>query len=300
MPKLIPNTGHLGVAYSRSALRIVPSPPSTRQRSGVRRASASGSSPSPPPRRACRRSSSVGEQPAAGPLARPRPRRADRGRGLLGLGVGETTAVRTSAPRRSARSRLHRPDRRLQVARCSTPGRVAWTKVSGCPSGPGSPDEAKPAHRRARHPRSRAPPRAAPRGDRPGRGPRPPAHRPWPSSNCGLTIASSSPPGARQPATAGSTLASEMNETSTVASPRPVRAARRGRARARCCARSPSPGDRFAGPSRAGRGRRRARSLARRRAASRQSVKPPVEAPTSRQSSPADVDRRARRARSRA
>ena len=98
------------------------------------------------------------------------------------------------------------------------PPATAWTKVSRFPFGPGRPDD---ANARIPSPASSIALAAASSASRRSAGSRttPARARPLPSSNCGLTIASSAPPGARQPAIAGTTLASEMNETSTVASP---------------------------------------------------------------------------------
>ena len=75
----------------------------------------------------------------------------------------------------------------------------------------------EPPHRQTGLLGRRAPARRASRRAEASRTTPPLPTRSGPSSNWGLTIASSSPSSSRQRATAGSTLASEMNETSTVA-----------------------------------------------------------------------------------
>ena len=139
-------------------------------------------------------------------------------------------------------------------------------------------------------PAGRAPPRRRRRarhGARRHRGRRRPC-RPArdPTSNCGLTSARQSNSGATQPSTAGSTLPREMNETSTTT--RSGRTAARRRSMPGVLrARSPSRAGPGAAASRARRRRRRPLTTAAAPRWSRQSVNPPVEAPTSRQRRPA-------------
>ncbi len=107
------------------------------------------------------------------------------------------------------------------------------------------------------------------------------------ASNCGLISASRSPPGAeaRQQRRHHQPQRDERHVDGHRA--RSARGARRRRGGARCAPRAPPRADRCAARSRAGRGRRRARRRARAPRCSRQSVKPPVPAPTSRQTRPA-------------
>ena len=130
-----------------------------------------------------------------------------------------TTAVVIALGARSTRIRPPRPGRPPSAAASmSATGSPcpSQANVSRLPFGPGRPDDAKPWKRR---PRAGASPATETRARRRSSAerttpPRPTSSRP--SSNCGFTIASSSPAGARHRATAGSTFASEMNETSTV------------------------------------------------------------------------------------
>ena len=285
VPKLTPNTGTSVCAYSRSALRIVPSPPSTRQRSGDPSRSASGSSPSPtsPCLRAPRRARTGGSRPRA----RPRPRRRPPPRSArAGCGCRRPRSAPRAPPRRSARSWFDRPRSRPPGRGDARPPATAWTKVSRFPFGPGRPDDANartpsPASsiaRRRREQRLAAIGRVADHAR---------ARPALAELELRLDHRQQRAAGRQAAGDRGHHLGQRDERDVDRRQPRPVGKLVGGRARARCCARSRSPGDRFAGPSRVGRGRRRVRSLLRRRAASRQSVKPPVEAPTSRQSSPA-------------
>ena len=107
-----------------------------------------------------------------------------------------------------------------------------------------------------------------------------------PTSNCGLTSARQSKLGAAAPSTAGSTFPKPMKETSiTIRSGAHGSASALERARV-ACARSPSRAGPGADASAARRRRRRTPTTASAPRWSRQSVKPPVEAPTSRQRRP--------------
>ena len=113
--------------------------------------------------------------------------------GLLGLGVGEQDRAR-SRPAATGRSLTARP-RSIARSQISTaaPARARRTNVSRLPFGPGSPRTRSRA-RRARHRRPRsATARSASRRSSGSRTTPPLPTRSGPSSNCGLTRASSSP-----------------------------------------------------------------------------------------------------------
>ena len=172
-------------------------------------------------------------------------------------------------------------------------------KVSRFPFGPGQPRGRKALDRRARARVPRAAPRAAPRGARRRSAPRRPCRPAAPELELRLDqrehLAALREAGARPRAAPW-----QRDE-------RDVDVARSGGTegpRAAGCGRSRAPSPRRAGrceaSSRAGRSRRRARSTRAAPRWSRQSVKPPVEAPTSRQRRPGHVDARAPRERARA
>ena len=142
------------------------------------------------------------------PASQPRAAAAHRFRGLLGL------RVREEGGRRRPASWLDPRDRRFDVGALLA-GDDAVEKVSRLPFGPGNPEE-RGLGRRGRSRGGRGDERNASRRSPAARTTPPLPTRSRPSSNCGLTIARTSPPGARTPI-AGSTFASEMNETSIVA-----------------------------------------------------------------------------------
>ena len=185
MPKLTPKTGTPVRAKRRSACRIEPSPPSTRQRSGGPRSPTTSMPSAAAP---CFSSSSLvatSRQPASRATA------TAIATASVAAGGCEwviSAAVFTLAPPRAATDRAPRgprpPARRRRTRRRSR----------DCPSGPAAP------RRRSRAPagRSRAAAwatvRIASRRSAASRTtPRPTRSRP--SSNCGLTIARTSPPG---------------------------------------------------------------------------------------------------------
>ena len=182
-PKLTANTGTPVPAYSRSAVRIVPSPPITTQRStsrDERRVDVDAR------RRALEavlaRLLGVEAQRHARACARRRSARASA------LAVSPARRwVSTVATRLTARPRAPPPRGRARAPRGRP--RPASANVSRLPAGPGSPEEAKPSTAapcsRAAAPTAHAAPRAA----APGRARRRPC-RParGPTSNCGLTM----------------------------------------------------------------------------------------------------------------
>src|SRR5437016_4772164 len=105
---------------------------------------------------------------------------------------------------------------------------------------------------------------------------------PRPTSNCGFTSATSSPPGASRPNAAGRTFSSEMNETSTVTTSGASAKRRGSSARAFICSMTTTRGSLRSLTSSCPDPTSIAKTLAAPRW-SRQSVKPPVEAPTSAQ-----------------
>ena len=231
-------------------------------------------------------------------LGRHRDELAHRGVGLRRPRVREDG---DRARRRSCRG-LQRGRARDRASAPARPASARWTKVSRLPFGPARPEARSrcTARAAARAARTRRP--ARPRRARSARSrttpPLPTSARP--TSNCGLTIASASKRGAQQREDRGQDLVSEMNETSAVTRSGRVTAARSA-VRARALTRS-SDRDALVAAQRplelaVGDVERDTCAAPR---WSRQSVKPPVDAPTSRQRAAGDVDARARRARSRA
>ena len=110
--------------------------------------------------------------------------------------------------------------------------------------------------------------------------------RPWPASNCGLTRATIGRRGASVVATGPRTRSSEMNDTSMTA--RSIGSGSVAAVSSRAFVRSiETTRGRGGAIRRAGRGPRRERRRGVAPRCSRTSVKPPVEAPTSRQTRPA-------------
>ena len=139
----------------------------------------------------------------------------DRDRDRLGggrrVGVGDQgSGLHSSASTAAGPRGLEVGDRGAPIAAAPDEG-LAVALRAGQPRGGDA------AHRQAELVGGERRRRGSPRGGRRRRGRRRGRPARLPSSNCGLTIASTSPPGARQRATAGRILASEMKETSTVA-----------------------------------------------------------------------------------
>ena len=269
-PKLTREDRHARCRRSaRSARRIVPSPPSTTQRSTSSVSSRVELDARRPARAPVLARSPPGRGAAidAVPRARASTSVPQRGGGVLAAGAWVRTVTT------AGRSRLD-----LRAAR-----RVRGRRARPSRAGLGQPDERLAVALRARagpRTRSRAPRRRllargarprprAPRGAVGGSRTTPPLPtRSRPTSNCGLTIASASNRGAQQASTAGSTFV-ERDERDVGDDAGPAR-------------RAASPGVSVAGvaaldhgharrrraaPRRARRRRRRARSRARRRAA---------------------------------
>ena len=115
---------------------------------------------------------------------------------------------------------------------------------------------------------------------------------PLPTSNCGLISITICPSGWSSGTTAGRIRVTEMKLTSqTIRSTGSPMSSKRQLARVDALVQRPRA-DRCAASRRAGRRRHRRHARARRRACSRQSVKPPVDEPTSRQTRAGDVDAR--------
>ena len=216
-PKLTANTGTRVPAYSRSAVRIVPSPPITMHRSTSRRERRVELEPLA--RRAGRACASPRRRSAASPppaAAAPTSAR-DRGRGVGRAAVGEDgrhAHAHGSTARAAARGPRPRPAR---------PASASHTNVSRLPAGPGSPEDAKPS--------TAAPAAARPRDRHDRLAPqRRIAHHAAladplaPDLELRLDhhqrVERARP---RSASTAGSTFASEMNETSATIEVRPVR-----------------------------------------------------------------------------
>ncbi len=138
------------------------------------------------------------------------------------------------------------------------------------------------AQRRPRPPRSTASARRSRSRTTP-----PLPTRSLPTSNCGLTISARSASAAHTDSTASSTRTREMNDRSPTTTSTGSADERRGRAHGCSCGRGPAPARPGGWPRRAGRSRRRPRPPRPRRARSSTSVKPPVDAPASRQRRPA-------------
>ena len=210
MPKLTPKTGTPVRAKVRSAKRIEPSPPRTRQRSGWSGSGSTASTPaaaSPCLAELLRRR----DQPPAG-LA------GDRGRQRDGLGGGGRMGVGDQHRGRIASSlTAPPPGSRPRGRRSPSPALAAPDEGLAVALRPRQPRGGEAADRQAEVAggRGHREDRLAAVGGVADDAPCPTRSRP--SSNWGLTIASISPPGARQSSTAGRILASEMKETSTVA-----------------------------------------------------------------------------------
>ena len=183
-----------------------------RRRSAARRA--------PAPRRAsspCLPTSSRSKRSDIARVDRRAAQRLQRVRGLPGPAVGddgrELAASRRRAPAGSTAAAPRRSRRR--PAHPARPGSASQTNDSRLPLGPGSPEDAKPSTERRSRRGSRAPRRRARATRSPASRTTPPLPiRSRPTSNCGLTMASASKRSAAQASTAGSTLVSEMNDTS--------------------------------------------------------------------------------------
>src|SRR5581483_9481841 len=223
------------------------------------------------------------EAPAGGPRGfRGRAHRLDLRRGAVGK------EDRSPRRRRRRHAVAQGSTSRIAASRAASgrPPMTQWMNVSRLPFGPASPDGAKPAGSRPAPCAARAAAASASRRLAAERTTPPLPTRRGSSSNWGLTSASTSPAGARQAAIAGRTLASEMNDTSTVASDGAKGSASGRRWRAFVRSITTTRGSWRSAQS----SWPRPTSSAITRAAprfSRQSVKPPVEAPTSRQSRPA-------------
>ena len=225
-------------------------------------------------------------RPARGRGARGRARRDDRGAGRCptarscsgahGRPTGSATAGQAIADRRRSR-RARTCSEELAVA---VGARDRRERID--------PDDRQPGRGQARrHPR-RAP-RGAPAG-RERSHPCPTAARP--ASNWGFTSRTSSASGVVQRSSAGATVSSEMNERSATASGTGPPMA--SGSSARTLVRSSTRDARVvcAATTRAARGRRRPRRPCAAPRCSRQSVKPPVDAPASRARQPTRLDRR--------
>ena len=181
-PKLTANTGTPVPAYSRSAVRIVPSPPITTQRSTSRASGASTTMPAPAASPCLRVSLGVEAQRHAGALRRG-DQRGQRRRGVGGAPVrehggdaGHGSTSRTAASRSSS-ARRPRPARR--TSRGCRPARAARTTRSRARTRRGARAAA-------------ATPSSASRRSAGSRTTPPLPTRSRPTSNCGLTITSAS------------------------------------------------------------------------------------------------------------
>ena len=204
MPKLMPKTGTPVRAKWRSAYRIEPSPPSTMQRSSWRGSESTTSSPAAcSPCLAISSAVATSRQPAS-PAPRPPLDRLGRPRRMRWVISAATRSAHgsTSCTRRlevvERLARRRPPEEGLEVAFRARAAR-----------------RGEPAHRQAELTSGAATQIASRRSA--GVADDAPADPLRPSSNCGLTIASTRRR-AQAGTTAGSTLVSEMKETSIVAS----------------------------------------------------------------------------------
>ena len=191
--------------------------------------------------------------------------------------VDRTAVLLTPRPPLSRASRSAR----------ASPCPAQQMNVSRFPFGPGRPEEATPST-----PKAQSWPRLSD-GKRSPRGGPPATHHSAlpdplrPSSNWGFTIASSPASSVRQLATAGRTLRSEMKETSTVGEIRRERKVLRPSSRALTRSITVTRGSSRRLPVELPVADVERDHALRRRAGAGSRVKPPVEAPTSRQSRPA-------------
>ncbi len=269
---------------------MVPSPPSTTARSVPLPLPRTPLRPFPAPDRASR-----------SPLAASGPRRPPR----------RQARRPAAAPRRCPPGRLWLKTvmaRGFKAPPCAPPHRgpscaparpasASHTKLSRLPAGPGSPEEANPSTDAPACSRtSAATATSAARRSSAERTTPPLPTRSRPTSNCGLTRARQSKRGAAQRSTAGSTFVSDMKATSTT-----IRSGSNGQLTGLHVAgvaaldhrHAARPG---AATSAAHRRRRRSATTASAPRCSRQSVKPPVEAPTSSARRPAGSTPKASRA----